>query len=138
MMDETATLLDRLGGEPAVDAVVDEFYIRLLKDKDLSIFFDSVPIAKLKRHQKRFLKMAFTKIPESMDVSKMMLDKHKRLFALGLDETHFDKVTGHLGDALDALGVATNLIQEAIAVVVPFRAVFHQGAAIAKTTGTGI
>jgi hemoglobin len=138
MMDETATLLDRLGGEPAVDAVVDEFYIRLFKDKDLSIFFDGVPIAKLKRHQKRFLKMAFTKIPESMDVSKMMLDKHKRLFALGLDETHFDKVTGHLSDALDSLGVATNLIEEAIAVVAPFRAVFHQGATIAKTTDTSI
>ena len=95
-------------------------------------------MSRLKQHQKRFLKVVFTKIPDSLDVPKMMLDKHKRLFALGLDETHFDKVTGHLGDALEALGVATNLIQEAIAVVVPFRAVFHQGAAIAKTTGTGI
>ena len=138
MMDETASLFDRLGGDSAVDAVVDEFYTRLLKDKGLSMFFEGVSIAKLKRHQKRFLKMAFTKIPESLDVPKMMLDKHKRLFAMGLDESHFDKVTGHLGDALNSLGVATDLKDEAIAVVVPFRASFEQGAAIAKTAHTGI
>lgn len=135
LLPETPSLLERLGGESAVDAAVDEFYRRILDDDNLIKFFEGAPMSRLKQHQKRFLKIAFTKIPESLDVPKMMLDKHERLFALGLDGTHFDIVAGHLIGALDSLGVPMNLIDEAVAIVAPLRVVFEQGATAAKAKG---
>jgi hemoglobin len=125
-------LLDRIGGDAALDAAVHRFYDRVLNDKALQVFFDGADVAKLKNHQYRFLKMAFTKIPSTYDVSKVMLDKHKRLFDMGLNADHFDLVAGHLVEALVSLGVTKDCIEEAVSIVGPLRAIFEQGSAIAS------
>jgi len=128
----TATLADRLGGIAAVKAAVEGMYSRILADDDLAPFFDNVNMTKLKLHQIEFMKVAFTQIPQDLDVVAMMLEKHSKLFNDGLNETHFDKVAGHLIDTLKSLDVPQELIDEVVGVVGPLRPVFEQGALQAK------
>jgi hypothetical protein len=46
----TPTLYQQLGSEPAVEAVVDEFYDRVLADESLAPLFKDVPMAQLRAH----------------------------------------------------------------------------------------
>jgi hemoglobin len=121
-------LLDRLGGEDALTAAVSEFYGRIMADDVLAPFFDGIVMEVMKVHQFRFMKIAFTGIPENYDVAAMIAQKHQRLFGLGLNETHFDLVAGHLVASLEKLGVAQSEIEEVVAVVGPLRVVFEEGA----------
>jgi len=128
----TEFLLDRIGGEPALTAAVDEFYSRLIADEKLSKFFEGIDLDKLKSHQRKFLRIALTKIPASLDVEKFMYDKHKKLFLDGLNEEHFDIVAGHFVGTLQSLGVPQPLIDEAVGIIGPLRGVFESGASKAK------
>lgn len=131
------TLFERLGGTEAVRAVVDDFYDRVLADAALAPFFEGKKVASLRYHQLRFLKVAFTHVPDDLDVPKMMIDKHRRLFESGLNETHFDKVAGHLVAALTDAGVSSELIAEAAAIVVPLRRAFEAGSILHGGTTVG-
>ena len=42
---------DAIGGGPAVSAVVNDFYVRVLADPQLVPYFEGVDMARLKRHQ---------------------------------------------------------------------------------------
>lgn len=144
MLDESSQhsqtyLLDRMGGEAALEAVVEEFYVRLIGDPKLKHFFEGVNMRKLKRHQRGFLKVAFTKIPDSIDVPMLLLKKHERLFSeMSLDETHFDLVAAHLIETMQSLGLKQTLIDEAVAIVAPLRSVFEAGATSGKKNGVHV
>lgn len=73
------------------------------------------------------MRIAFTGIPEGLDVANLVLTKHARLFRMGIDENTFDQVAGHLVATLKNLGVPSNLIDEVVGVVGPLRPVFAQG-----------
>jgi hemoglobin len=122
------TLSDRLGGVDALKAAVSGLYNKILDDSDLSPFFEEVNVTALKLHQIEFLKVAFGQIPDELDVADLMMQKHARLFVMGLNETHFDKVAQHLVATLLDLGVDASLVDEAVAIVGPLRAVFEHGA----------
>jgi truncated hemoglobin YjbI len=83
---------------------------------------------RLKEHQRGFLTIAFTEIPEGVDVPQIIATKHAALFQDGLNETHFDKVAGHLVETLNELQVRKDYIDEVVAIVAPLRDVFAQGA----------
>lgn len=123
------SLYERLGGVESVRAVVDEFYKRLVADDKLSKFFADANVGKLKIHQLQFLKVAFTEIPDDMDIIAIMIEKHAALFRdKGLNADHFDIVAGHLVAACKDLGVSDELVEEAVGIVVPLRIAFEQGA----------
>lgn len=124
--DDNSYLLNRIGGEPALAAAVDEFYIRVVDDPKLAPYFAGVPMHDLKSHQRNFLRMAFTEIPGDVDIVKYLSTSHDRLWEMGLDETDFDAVAGHLVGAMQALGVEQHLIDEAVAIVVPLRGIFEK------------
>ena len=52
-------LYQEIGGEPAVNAAVDLFYRKVLKDDRMKRFFDGVDMDKQAAKQKAFLTMAF-------------------------------------------------------------------------------
>ena len=52
-MTKKEVLLERLGGQEALRAAVDEFYLRLTADKELARFFEGVNVKLLKWHQVR-------------------------------------------------------------------------------------
>lgn len=122
------SLFAKLGGSNAVKAVVGELYQRLLLDEGMAPFFKNTNMASLKMHQAAFMKVAFTAVPESLDVPKLLLEKHMRLFEEGLNEHHFDVLAGHFIASCRHLDVDNELIEEAVEVVTTLRHVFEKGA----------
>jgi hemoglobin len=77
-------------------------------------------------HQLKFFQIAFTAIPEELDVARVILDKHMALFQDGLNEQHFDCVAGHFIATLQKFNVGPDLIEEAVGVIAPLRGIFLQ------------
>ena len=90
-----ATLYERLGGEPAVGAVVNEFYDRVLADDRVAGFFDDVDMVEQRSHQTKFLS-AVTDGPMQYDGPEMG-EAHE---GLDISDEEFDVVAGHLDAAL--------------------------------------
>lgn len=57
--DVKKSLYERLGGAPAVDAAVDLFYKKVLKDERINWMFDETDMKKQIAHQKKFMTQAF-------------------------------------------------------------------------------
>jgi hemoglobin len=119
---QNQTLFEQLGGAGAVDAAVDSFYRKVLKDERIAHFFDGVDMDKQRGKQKAFLAMAFGG-PHSYTGQDMRAG-HARLVAMGLNDGHFDAVVENLGATLKELGVDDALIAKV--------------AAIAETTRTDV
>ncbi|MFC5366978.1 group I truncated hemoglobin [Salinirubrum litoreum] len=95
-----ATLYERLGGSDAIEAVVDEFYDRVLADAQLAPYFEDVDMARQRAHQTAFI-AAVTGGPAEYDGDDMR-EAHAHL---DLSESDFAAVAGHLDDALAECGV---------------------------------
>jgi len=107
-------LYDEIGGAPAVNAAVDIFYRKVLKDARINHFFTGVDMGKQAAKQKAFLTLAFGG-PNSytgLDMRK----GHAHLVAKGLTDAHFDAVVENLGATLKELNVPDHLIAKAAAI----------------------
>ena len=114
------TIFDRIGGENAVDAAVDIFYRKVLRDPIPAPFFDSVDMDSQRTKQKAFLTMAFGG-PHRYS-GKDLRAAHAPLVAKGLNDAHFNAVAGHLQATLRELDVPSDLIGEVMAVAGSTRA----------------
>ena len=109
-----ASLYERLGGKPAVEAAVDKFYDKVLKDDRIKHFFGGVDMPGQRNKQKAFLAVAFG---GSKNYSgKNMRDGHSHLVQRGLNDGHVDAVIENLGSTLREMGVAEDLIKEVAAI----------------------
>lgn len=106
-----ATLFERIGGEAAVNAAVDIFYRKVLKDARISRFFEGVDMERQAAKQKAFLTFAFGG-PHNY-TGKDMRQGHAHLVKAGLNDTHFDAVMENLAATLTELKVPAELIAEA-------------------------
>jgi len=109
-----SNLFERLGGKPAVEAAVDRFYEKVLKDDRIRHFFDNVDLVRQRNKQKAFLSYAFGG-PNNY-AGKNMRDGHAHLVKRGLNDGHVDAVIENLGATLREMGVAEDLIQEVAAI----------------------
>lgn len=126
------TIKDKLGGDAAIEAAVEEFYKRVPVDPKLAPFFEGFSIDHLKRHQRSFMNRAFTGNPGNLDLHDLMLKRHARLFnERGLKAEHFDLVAGHLVATLEYLKVDPVVVGEAAAVVLSLRPAFEEGERLA-------
>jgi hemoglobin len=108
------SLYERLGGQKAVDTVVETFYAKVLSDDRIASFFDNVDMDKQKVKQKSFLTMVFGG-PKQYS-GKSMRHGHKHLVARGLNDSHVDAVIELLGASLKEHGVADSDISEVAAI----------------------
>jgi hemoglobin len=120
MSDESSeaqapSLYERLGGEAAVNAAVDIFYGKVLNDYYINRYFERTDMAKQVEHLKAFMTLAFGG-PNNY-TGRSLRDGHARLVKMGLNDSHFDAVMGHLGATLQELNVPAELIAEAAALV---------------------
>ncbi|MDZ4290118.1 MAG: hypothetical protein U0984_19280, partial [Prosthecobacter sp.] len=53
--DRAASIYQQIGGQAAIDAAVEIFYVKVLADERVKYFFDDVSMIKQKRKQKAFL-----------------------------------------------------------------------------------
>ena len=98
------TLYDSLGQSAGITTAVDQFYGRVLADPSLAPYFEGTDLDKLREHQAALL-IGVTGGPENYTGRSLQL-AHRRL---GITDEAFDKVVGHLGATLDALGVAPDV-----------------------------
>ncbi|HLT36706.1 MAG TPA: group 1 truncated hemoglobin [Enhygromyxa sp.] len=109
-----STIYEQLGGAPAMQAAVENFYRRVLADDELAPFFEDVDMDRQMAKQAGFLTMV-TGGPNNY-TGKDMRAGHAHLVARGINDRHVDLVIKHLGDTLADLGVAPELIQQVAAV----------------------
>lgn len=113
-MSNVAPLFERIGGQPAIEALVDDFYPRVLGDPLLAPFFAGVNMVSLRAHQARFLAYA---VGDGRAYSGRGLSQaHAGLVARGLNDSHFDAVAGHLAASLCVLGVPEREAAEVMAI----------------------
>ena len=107
------SLYEQLGGQPAVDLAVDNFYRKVLTDDRVKSFFDGVDMDKQIAKQKAFLTMAFGGPNNYTGLD--MRQGHAHLVKRGLNDSHVDAIIELLGQTLRELGVAEPLIQQVAA-----------------------
>lgn len=107
------SLYERLGGEPAFTAAVDDFYLRMLTDDRVAHFFDDADMDGQIAKQKAFL--AFVTGGPANYTGKDMREGHAHLQKRGLADIHVDVVIEHLGASLASLGAAPEDIAEVAA-----------------------
>lgn len=106
------SLYHKLGGQPAISAAVDAFYVKVLADERVKHFFEDVSMPKQHRKQKEFLSAALGgPLPW---VGKDMRKAHD---GMGLTEVHFNAIAENLVATLKDLKVSQELIDQVIAVV---------------------
>jgi hemoglobin len=103
---------ETVGGGPAVSAVVNDFYERVLADPQLAPYFDDVDLPTLKRHQV----LLVTKVLGGPDNygGRALAEAHD---GLGITSDEFAAVVGHLAAAMKDAGVPDDIISRAGAAV---------------------
>jgi hemoglobin len=109
--DRENSLYQKLGGEAAIDAAVDRFYVKMLADDRVKHVFDDVNMPLQVKKQKRFLSAAFGgPIPWT---GKDLREAHA---GLHLTEAHFQAVAENLQSSLEDLKVPKELIAQVMAI----------------------
>jgi len=112
----TQPLFDRIGGMNAVNAAVDIFYGKVMKDDRVNNFFRYIDMEKQAGKLKAFMAYAFgAPLPYS---GKALREAHRHM---QLTEIHFNAVAGHLVATLEELNVPKPLIDEVVTVVLTTR-----------------
>lgn len=98
---ETTSLYETLGGQVVVEAVVVEFYRRVLDDVRINHYFLKVDLEKLHSHQAAFVAHLLGGPHPYM--GRDMAEAHS---GLHLSKSDFDAVAGHMVAALECHAVA--------------------------------
>jgi hemoglobin len=108
------SIYDAIGGEAALVAVVDDFYMRVTADPELATFFAGTNMAKLKGRQVEFFAAALG-APHAY-TGATMREAHR---GRGIAQEHFDLAAGHLIAALGAAGVPDETISHITGLISP-------------------
>jgi len=111
-MPDEMPLYEMIGGAPAIEAVVGDFYTRVLADPLLEPFFIGINMARLKGKQAEFFTMALGGPP--VYSGRPMAEVHA---GRGIEHQHFAAVAGHLSDALLAAGGPPAITEQIIGTV---------------------
>lgn len=104
------SLYEKVGGEEAIENVVDYFYHELvLKDDTVNQFFEETDMAKQIRHQSKFISFALG--GPNQYSGKSMAKAHE---GMNLQPEHFSAIVTHLHDALAHFGVSESDIDTAL------------------------
>ncbi|MGY6273918.1 globin domain-containing protein [Methylomonas sp. MgM2] len=116
------SLYERIGGDAAIEMVLDRFYRKILLDDGIKHFFDDIPIGEQLKKQQNFLKMAFGGFgPDNPYSDDYLRSGYRRLFAKGLNDKDFDRVVKHLQDTLQELDVPAQEIARIMETLKPTR-----------------
>ena len=111
-----ASVYDEIGGGDAVAAAVDQFYVRVLGDPELSPYFEHTDMRKQKSHVRAFLAAALG--GPQLYAGRDMRAAHVHA---GVTSDAFDRVVVHLVATLEGLSVPTPIIETIGGKLVPLR-----------------
>jgi hemoglobin len=109
-----ASIYDAIGGEDAIVAVVDDFYVRVLDDPQLAPYFEGTRLNALKGKQVEF----FAEALGGPHVYQCQSMKQAHI-GRGISQADFDKVAFHLTSALAGAGVPGDIVNQIIGAVAP-------------------
>ena len=109
MEKQAVSLYEKLGGQAAVVAVVEEFYKRILADDRINFIFDQTDMDRLKRHQAAFISFAVG--GPNHYTGRSMQKAHK---GLKITPEQFQIVAMHLSDSLANFDVDQESIDQVI------------------------
>ena len=110
------SLYERIGGQGAIMAAVDRFYGKVLADELTRPFFDALDMQAQTKKQIAFMTWALGGPAEYR--GRDLTQAHAALVRdKGLGDVHFDAIAKHLEATLLELGVARELIDEALGIV---------------------
>jgi hemoglobin len=98
-MQDLLTLFESIGGAETVASVVDEFYQRVMEDRELAPYFNGIDMPNLMAHQQAFLTAAFHG-PDAY-TGRPLREAHA---GLGITSEHFDRLTQALVETLRGIG----------------------------------
>ncbi|HVV14116.1 group 1 truncated hemoglobin [Amycolatopsis sp.] len=108
------SIYDQIGGQEALTAVVDDFYDRVLADRELAVYFAGANMPRLKGRQVEFFAKALGG-PDHYE-GQSMRDAHR---GRGIGRQDFDRVATLLAESLNAAGVPGHLVDQIIAAIAP-------------------
>jgi hemoglobin len=112
----TASLYERIGGEPAIMAAVNLFYTKVMEDSLTRPFFAGLEMKAQVQKQVAFMSRALGGPVEYH--GRDLRSAHAKLVKeQGLGDAHFDAVAGHLQSTLEELGVDQAIVTEAITAI---------------------
>ena len=112
----TTVLFDKLGQRTAIETMVNEFFKRVLGDRELNPYFADTDMDQTKMHFTDFISMS-SGGPKQY-TGRTMKNAHGDL---GITGQHFDLFAGHLVAALKWAGVAKDDIDQVMAKVTPLK-----------------
>jgi len=115
------TLYDQLGGDDAVAAAVEEFYIRMRLDPEVAEWFEDIDLTELKAHQRAFLAVGLGG-PE-LYTGRSMRNAHA---GLGITDEVFTRTVNHLAETLASLGVEEQVVTKVVRRIEMMRAAIVQ------------
>lgn len=104
------SLYDQLGGQDAIDEMVDQFYDRVLSDPELSPFFATADRDRLVRMQQEFFGAALGGPPGYSGTS--LQEAHA---GRGIGAPELARFTGHLLDTLHQRGLPADAADQVVA-----------------------
>jgi hemoglobin len=116
----TLSLYERIGGEPAIMAAVDLFYAKIMKDDVTRPFFEGLDMNAQVQKQIAFMSRALGG-PVEYRGRNLRVAHAKLVGEKGLGDPHFDAVATHLRSTLEELGVAKDIVDEALAAIAGLR-----------------
>jgi hemoglobin len=110
------SIYDSIGGADAVKAAVDDFYLRVTADPELTGYFAGTDMNRLKSHQRAFIAAAVggPELYQGRDLAAAHAP-------LAITDAHFDRVVGHLVATLGSLGVPAETITTIGETLAPLR-----------------
>ncbi|MBK0865500.1 group 1 truncated hemoglobin [Saccharopolyspora sp. HNM0986] len=106
------SIYDEIGGAPALEEVVSEFYRKVLADPALTEFFRGVNMSRLQGKQVEFFAAA-------LGGPEPMRQVHQ---GRGIEQQHFDLVAQHLAASLNEVGVPADTVQRILTTISPLSA----------------
>jgi len=104
------SLYGRVGGEAAVNRIVDAMYSAVVADPALKPFFDGVDMP---RQREKFRAFLITVLGGPAHRSGIELRAaHSRVVESGLEHRHFDAFVSHLESALTGAGIEAPLVHD--------------------------
>jgi len=105
-----ASLFERVGGQNAIDTLIDNFFDKVLVDERVKIFFEGVDTERLRNKEKPY--WAFTLGGESQYTGKTLEEAHRPLLDKGLEGKHFEAMVEILNAALGEMDNPKELAKE--------------------------
>jgi len=104
------SLYEQLGGAPAIEAVVESFYRKMLADERVSQFFSGIDMDRQMAKQAAFITMV-TGGPNNY-TGRDMRTAHAPMVSRGLSDLHVNVVVDHLSATLAEFGVSEDRIKQ--------------------------